>query len=123
MQDFWLNTKTGEIHSSADQHDTKRFYSCLKTVYGPPTSGLSPLLHADGSTLLTNKSHVLERWAEHFQNVLNSSTEQKRLPNIARLPHIPINYDLDALPTLDEVQNAVNMLSSGKAPCSDAIPA
>ena len=49
----------------------KRFYDSLKCVYGPPTSGSSPMLSADGATLITDKKEIVERWAEHFSNVLN----------------------------------------------------
>jgi len=49
----------------------KRFYDSLKCVYGPPTSGSSPMLSADGATLITDKKEIVERWEEHFSNVLN----------------------------------------------------
>mgnify|MGYP006282283491 CR=1 FL=1 len=51
----------------------KNFYDSLKEVYGPTTSGSSPLLSADGSTLITDKK-ILERWAEHFDSILNRSS-------------------------------------------------
>ncbi|BHF70353.1 hypothetical protein SprV_0301340300 [Sparganum proliferum] len=42
---------------------------------------------------------------------------------IARLPQVETNVDLDLLPPLHETITAVQQLSSGKAPGSDAIPA
>ena len=33
--------------------------------------GATPLLSADGRTLLTDKDVVFERWTEHFNSVLN----------------------------------------------------
>ena len=122
MQDKWYSEKADEIQLYADRHDTKRFFSALKTVYGPKASGSSPLLSVDGNTLLTEKKIILERWAEHFNNILN----RPALMNdevIARLPQVPTNHNLDALPTSDEVQRAINRMSSGKAPGSDSIPA
>ncbi|KAL8575860.1 hypothetical protein ACOMHN_014865 [Nucella lapillus] len=71
MQDSWLSAKSDEIQGYADRHVTKRFYDALKAVYGPQSSGSSPLLSTDGSTLLTDKKQILERWAEHFDSVLN----------------------------------------------------
>ena len=64
MQDSWLSAKADEIQGYADRHDTKRFYEALKAVYGPPSSGSSPLLRADGTTLRTDKKLILERWAK-----------------------------------------------------------
>ncbi len=71
MQDTWLSNKVDEIQGHADRHDMKRFYDSLKCVFGPLTSGSSPLLSADGATLITDKHKIAERWAEHFNGVLN----------------------------------------------------
>ncbi|KAK7091340.1 hypothetical protein V1264_009034 [Littorina saxatilis] len=122
MQDTWLSNKADEIQGYADRHDMKNFYDALKEVYGPTTSGSSPLLSADGITLITDKEKILGRWAEHFDNVLNRpSTINDEAIN--RLPQVPINEALDDPPTLLETQKAIRLLSSGKAPGSDAIPA
>jgi len=122
MQDTWLSNKAVEIQGYADRHDTKRFYDALRTVYGPQSSGSSPLLSADGSTLITEKEKILERWAEHFNSVLNrpSSINDEA---IQRLPQVEINSSLDKTPTITEVNKAIKQLSCGKAPGSDAIPA
>ena len=122
MQDTWLSNKADEIQGYADRHDMRRFYDSLKCVYGPPTSGSSPMLSADGSTLITDKNDILERWAEHFDCVLNrpSSINDEA---IQRLPQVPVNPDLDIPLTEDEVAKAIKQMSAGKAPGPDAIPA
>nr|VZI32278.1 unnamed protein product [Spirometra erinaceieuropaei] len=91
-------------------------------VYGPPTKGTSPLLSADGSTLMTEKEHILQRWAEHFRGVLKRPSAISDAA-IDRLPQVETNVDLDLPPSLQEPIRAVQQLSSGKAPGSDAIPA
>nr|VZI25743.1 unnamed protein product [Spirometra erinaceieuropaei] len=93
-----------------------------EAVYGPPTKGTSPLLSADGNTLLTEKTQILQRWAEHFQGVLNRPSVISDAA-IERLPQVETNADLDFPPSLQETIRAVLQLSSGKAPGSDAIPA
>ena len=65
MQDEWFRKQ------AADSKDMKNFYSALKAVYGPTSSGSAPLLSADGTTLISDKKKLLERWAEHFDTVLN----------------------------------------------------
>nr|VZI22473.1 unnamed protein product [Spirometra erinaceieuropaei] len=87
-------------------------------VYGPPTKGTAPLLSADGNTLLTEKSQILQRWAAHFRGVLNRPSAISDT-TIARLPQVETNVDFD----LQETIRAVQQLSSGKAPGSDVIPA
>ena len=122
MQDAWLSAKAEEIQGYSDRNDMKNFYSSLKEIYGPTSAGSSPLLSADGTKLITEKDKVLEKWAEHFEGVLNrpSSINDEA---IERLPQVPTNATLDATPTLDEVRKAIQQLSKGKAPGADAIPA
>ena len=100
----------------------KKFFDALKTVYGPQSSGTTPLLSADGTSLLTDKEAILKRWAEYFDGVLNrpSSINDEA---INRLPQVECNPLLDELPTVSETVKAIKLLSSGKAPGSDAIPA
>ena len=81
-------------------------------------SGANPLLSADGSTLLTDKDTVLERWAVHFNSVLNCPSSVNGNA-INRLPHIECNVLLDEFPTVTETRKAIQHLSVG----ADAIPA
>ena len=80
------------------------------------------MLSADGSTLLTDKKQILERWAEHFDNVLNRPAAIKDKA-IARLPQLATNQELDIPPSSKEVSKAIKQMTSGKAPGPDAIPA
>ena len=122
MQDSWLSRKADKIQSFADRKDMKKFFDALKTIYGPQSSGTSSLLSEDGTSLLTDKEAILNRWAEHFDGVLNrpSSINDEA---INKLPQVECNPLLDELPTVTETVKAIKLLSSGKAPGSDAIPA
>ena len=82
------------------------------------------MLSADGSTLLTDKEAILKRWAEHFNSVLNRPSSINE-DAIDRLPQIECNVLLDEFPTVMETRKAAQqqLLSSGKAPGVDAIPA
>ncbi|KAI8513702.1 hypothetical protein Bbelb_080260 [Branchiostoma belcheri] len=122
MRDTWLKNKADEIQCYADKHDLKKFYDGLKEIYGPSSTGLSPLLTADGNTLITDKEDILKRWAEHFDNVLNRPSEINN-EAIDRLPQVPINDELAAPPTLLETQKAISQLSTGKSPGRDSISA
>ncbi|BHF85225.1 hypothetical protein SprV_1002838800 [Sparganum proliferum] len=122
MQDAWTARKAEEIQGYADHNEWKNFFSAIKAVYGPPTKGTAPLLSADGSTLLTEKTQILQRWAEHFRGVLNRPSTISDAA-IDRLPQVETNADLDLPPSLQETIRVVQQLSSGKAPGSDAIPA
>ena len=59
------------IQQVSDQKGAKRFYDGLKAVYGNQSCGATPLTSADGRTRITDRSEILKRWAEHFNDVLN----------------------------------------------------
>nr|VZI27469.1 unnamed protein product [Spirometra erinaceieuropaei] len=122
MQDAWTARKDEEIQGYADRNEWKNFFSAIKAVYGPPTKGTAPLLSADGNTFLTEKTQILQRWTEHFRGVPNRPSTISDAA-IARLLQVETNVDLDLPPSLQETIKAVQQLSSGKAPGSDAIPA
>ena len=115
MKDTWLSEKADEIQSFADKNDMKNFYSSLKEIYGPTTSGSSPLLNNDGTILITNTDDILKRWAEYFDSVLNCPSVIND-EAINHLPKIPINKALDSIPTREELRKAISQLSSNKAP-------
>ncbi|BHF62555.1 hypothetical protein SprV_0200553700 [Sparganum proliferum] len=106
MQDAWTARKADEIQGCADRNEWKDFFAAIKAVYGPPTKGTAPLLSADGSTLLTEKTQILQRGAEHFRGVLNRPSAISDAA-IDRLPQVEINADLDLTPSLQETIRAV----------------
>ena len=100
------------------------FFSSLKAVYGPTTltSGCSPLLSSDGSTLIKDQEGLLKRWTENFSSLLNRpSTVNNKVLN--QIPQQPPFEDLDTPSTLDEIQKAIKSTSSGKSPGKYNIPA
>ncbi|VDM01631.1 unnamed protein product, partial [Schistocephalus solidus] len=99
----------------------KNYFKATKAIYGPCIKGTAPLLSSDGTTLLAEKSLILKRWVEHFRNVLNCSSTISDAA-IDRLPQLETNNDLDLPPSLPETIRAVQQISSGKEPGSDAIP-
>ena len=85
MQDSWLSKKADGIQSFADRKDMKEFFYALMTVYGPQSSGTTPLLSAVWTSLLTDEEAISKRWAEHFDGGLNrpsfiNDEAIKRLP-------------------------------------------
>ena len=78
-------------------------------VYGPNRS-------------LTDREAILKRWAEHFNSVVNRPSSINE-GAIDRLPQIECNVLLDEFPTVMETRNAVQQLTSGKAPDADATSA
>ena len=97
MQNEWLLHKASEIQSFADKKDMKNFYDSVQKLYGPQPNSSAPVYQTDGETLLTtNQEIILYRCAEHFESVLNRSSEIND-EAINRLPQVPLNEDLDSI--------------------------
>ena len=121
MKDAWWMERGKELQGAADRHDTKALYEGLRRIYGPKSRGISPLLSADGRTVLRDQQSIMARWVEHFDSVLNRvSTISDEA--IDRIPQRPTIVELDESPSFDEVKAAVKQLSSGKSAGSDGIP-
>ncbi|VDM02755.1 unnamed protein product [Schistocephalus solidus] len=121
MQDAWMSRKAEEIQGYADRNELKNIFAATKAICGPPVKSAAPFLSADGSMLLTEKTQILTRWLEHFRSVLNQPSTISD-GAIDRLSEVEITADLDLPPSLQETIRAVQQLSSGKAPGSNAIP-
>ena len=94
----------------------------MKAVYGPTSSGSTPVPNANESFLSTDKGEVLGRWAEHFNKILNcpSTVSDAELDEIEQLP---VLEHLSMALTVPEVQKATRQISTGKAAGPDRIPA
>ena len=94
----------------------------MKAIYRNQSCGATRLMRADGTTRFTDRSEILKRWAEHFNDMLN----QPSTISLAALDDItqhPIIHELEARPNIVETTQAVKKLISGKAAGSDAIAA
>ena len=122
IHDQWWEKKADEIQAFADSNNSKQFYNSIKSVYGPLKSRSTPLLSADGVTLIKDRAAIRERWKEHFSQLLNrpSSVDHTVLDHI---PQRPVLEELDNTPSMEEIQKAIRQMSSGKAPGRDGIPA
>ena len=120
MQDDWYSNKADEIQSYADSNNMNEFCASLKSVYGPQLSGSSPLLSSDGSSIITDRSKILDRLTEHFQAVLNCSSNVSN-ETVDWLEQSPINITFADPPQPLEVKKALSKLYSGKAPGQDCI--
>ena len=136
MQGEWWEKKADEIKTYAATKNSKMFFGAIKDVYGPTKPRTTPLLSADGSTLLKEKSSINTRWRQHFNTLLNRPSTVD-LDVLDQIPQKPVITILDLPPTthplpppppppppaIDEISKAIRRTSSEKSPGMDGIPA
>ena len=121
MQDAWWQARAAELQCAYDHRDFKVFFQGLGKVYGPVHKSSQSIKSKEG-VLLTEPPAILDRWGEHFEGVLNQGADFDYTV-LDELPQYEVNYALDEVPTLEEVQKSLKQLSSGKAPGEDGIAA
>ncbi|CAH1252458.1 Hypp9298 [Branchiostoma lanceolatum] len=91
----------------------------LRGHNGPTQSKTAPLKSITGEEI-TDKKLQMERWVEHFSDLYSrqNTVSPSALDAIECLPTMD---ELDAEPTLEELNKAIDSLSTGKAPGSDEI--
>ena len=112
------------LNWAPDHHGTLSNFSLVEaTGHFPEYLYLSgPLIWIlDGINLITEKAKILDRWAKHFESVLNRPSAIND-DAVDRLVQVNINHELDT-PQESEVKKAVDHLSGGKAPGTDTMPA
>ncbi|VDL95383.1 unnamed protein product [Schistocephalus solidus] len=77
---------------------------CLQLHKSPQEA--PPVLSADRTTLLTEKSQILQRWMEDFQSILNQLSTISNAA-IDRLIEVETNAKFELVPSLQENIGAV----------------
>ena len=94
MQNDWWTGLAERTQRYADMGDMRAFYESLKAVYGPSRQIQAPLRPSDGSTLLTDKEAILQRWSEHFEGLF-SDRRIVQESSLAKIPQVDVKLELD----------------------------
>ena len=120
MENKWWINQAKDLQNLADSNDQHGFYNGLKAIYGPQKRNLVPVRSQEGN-LLKDKSAILNRWAQHFQTLLNH--KNPTTPNILdEIPLAPLANEMDVPPTFKETTDAIKSLKNNKAPGPDGLP-
>ena len=122
MQNNWWTGLAERTQRYTGMGDIRAFYESLKAVYGPSHQTQAPLRSSDGSTLLTDKEAILQRWPEHFEDHFSDQgTVQES--SLAKIPRVNVKLEVDDPPTREEIRKATVQLKVGTSPGLYGIPA
>ncbi|XP_045503538.1 uncharacterized protein LOC123700381 [Colias croceus] len=113
---YWTNLGL-RIQTCADNGNIGGVYEGIKQVLGPVPKKTAPLKDADGFSI-TDPRKQLDRWVEHYTGLYSRPTNLH--PDaVNNMPKLDLWTELDDLPSIEEFNNAVNKLKSGKSPGCD----
>ena len=117
----WWRRLAEETQGYADTNNLQKFYESKEIIYGPTKGAVVPIRTADGQALVKNLAGILNRWAEHFNELLNNLTtsDHNALTDLHKLPAIP---DFDQPSTPEEVSKAVEGLEPRWVQGPDMLP-
>ena len=113
MQNDWWTGLAERTQRYADMGDMPAFYEPQKAVYGPSHYIQAPLRSSDGSTLLTNKEAILQRWSEYFEGLF-SDRRTVQESSLAKIPRVNVKLEVDDPPTREEIRKATMQLKVTK---------
>ena len=114
----YFNELATEAEEAAGKRDLKTLYSITKVLSGKSTARSRTVRDTSGKPL-TKEDEQRQRWAEHFQILLNRPPPNT-MPQIeASETDIDVNVHP---PTKSEIIKALKKMKNGKAPGPDGIP-
>ena len=84
-------------------------------------SWIAHLKSATGDAI-KNKSKQMEHWVEHYSKLYSRKMNVVSEEALIAMKSLSTMDALDSEPTLEEINQALDQLSSGKAPGNDGIP-
>ncbi|PSN43351.1 hypothetical protein C0J52_15555 [Blattella germanica] len=107
-----------EMESLKGMNDVRAFYQKLnksRKDFQPRTS----LCRSKDGTILSSEETILERWTQHFDELLNEGlvNDHEILPSVS-IRGLEIDV---SIPTIEEVELAIKKLKNNKAPGIDLI--
>ncbi|KAI8514967.1 hypothetical protein Bbelb_075580 [Branchiostoma belcheri] len=114
----WFSDIAAEAEVAASKQDMKTLYKITKTLSGKRRQVNKPVQDKEGK-LLATKEEQLERWKEHFTEILNRTPPLE--PPVVQPPEEMLDIRTGP-PTKVEIRKAISSLKSGKAAGPDGIP-
>ncbi|XP_022240572.1 uncharacterized protein LOC106458595 [Limulus polyphemus] len=116
----WIEDKRNEAQEAADRGDSKTVYKItIELTSGFKSSGGVPIKAKNG-TRLTTERQQLERWKEHFNEVLNQCEPDILLDLSNENVRAILNVNLNDI-SLEEGRRALQNLKNNKAAGSDEL--
>ena len=115
----FIDNLAKEAEEAAGKRNMKEVYNITRKLAGKKHNADKPVKTKHGELLIDEKAQ-LERWKEHFEELLNRpiTTDPPDIQPRGNTLNINVNR-----PTKHEIKRAINQLKNGKAAGPDGVPA
>ena len=114
----YIENKAKEAEEAAKVNDSRKLYNITRSLSCKSQQNSTTIKDINGN-ILTTVEDQLNRWAEHFSEILNREDPRNPPRLEVNVPELDINSD----PTRrDEIRQAIKQLKNSKAPGCDDIP-
>jgi hypothetical protein len=113
------NNQIEKLEELVQQHQTRQFYRDINKLRKDLKPRLTICKSKNGD-VITEKDDIINRWKDHFHELLNSMEQEKEPPIMQ--DHNDTNEE-ESSPTIEEVEMAIQKLKKNKTPGTDKIPA
>ena len=115
---YWVQL-CREIQTCSDTGNIRGMFEGIKKATGPTQSKRTPL-KSKSSEVITVSDKQMKKWVEHYLETYGTENKVTEAA-LNVILQLTVLKEIDAEPTLDELEKAINCLDSGKAPGSDGI--
>jgi len=109
-----------DVQEAHSMNESRKFYKAINNAKKSFHARVSVCKRKDGS-LVCDKQEVLERWKEHFNELLNNGVDE--IISQDKRPYEKDDGKVSEPPSLDEVVAAIGGLKNNNAPGLDGLPA
>jgi hypothetical protein len=117
-EEVYWSAQADEMNKATRNGDTGKLFKIIKRACGK-SSAISEVIKERNGDVITNQRRRVERWAEHFNDLLNRPPPPAERPDEDFDCYLKI---IDCIPSIEEVKQAVKQLRSGSAAGEDGIP-
>ena len=115
----YIDRLAEEAEQAAGSGNLKQLYDTTRKLSGKYSKSERPVKDKEGKTIMAEEEQ-LNRWAEHFEELLNRPSPLNPPDIQPAIADLPISGDR---PNREEIRKAIQKLKSGKAAGPDNIPA
>jgi hypothetical protein len=115
----YVDRRAAEAEQAAKSHNSRALFQISKSLGKQKREGNAGAVRDKDKVILMTEKDQVERWVEHFQEVLNHDIPD-RVPTFEKGEPLPITIDP---PSTEEVQEAISGMKNNKAAGCDSLTA